>query len=145
MSYAAMHRGINQYQKVGAYSSAAYADPHRLIQLLFDGLLDRIAQARGAVERGEVSRKGEVIGKAIAILDGLRGALDHDRGGDIAGNLEELYFYVQRRLVEANIGNNVAILDECASLMREIKSAWDAIPAEARSRKAAETLAAREQ
>ncbi len=145
MSYAAMHRGINQYQKVGAYSSAAYADPHRLIQLLFDGLLDRVAQARGAMERGEVARKGELIGKAIAILDGLRGALDHDRGGDIAGNLEELYVYVQRRLVEANVANDVVILDECASLMREIKAAWEAIPPEVRNRKAAEALAAREQ
>ena len=138
-----MHRGINQYQQVGAYSSAAYADPYRLVQLLMDGFLDRVAQARGAMERGEVAAKGELISKAISILDGLRSGLDHERGAEIAGNLEELYAYMQRRLVEANAQNEVQYLDEVASLMREIKSAWDAIPPEVRTREGAEAAAAR--
>ncbi|MBK1726880.1 flagellar export chaperone FliS [Halorhodospira neutriphila] len=140
-----MHRGINQYQQVGTYSSAAYADPYRLVQLLMDGFLDRVAQARGAMERNQIATKGELISKSISILDGLRSGLDHERGGDIAGNLEELYTYMQRRLVEANAQNRVEHLDEVASLMREIKSAWDAIPPELRSREAAEAAAAREQ
>ncbi len=140
-----MHRGINQYQQVGTYSSAAYADPYRLVQLLMDGFLDRVAQARGAMERNQVATKGELISKSISILDGLRSGLDHERGGDIAGNLEELYTYMQRRLVEANAQNRVEHLDEVASLMREVKSAWDAIPPELRSREAAEAAAARGQ
>ncbi|ABM61290.1 flagellar export chaperone FliS [Halorhodospira halophila] len=138
-----MHRGINQYQQVGTYSSAAYADPYRLVQLLMDGFLDRVAQARGAMERQEIAVKGELISKAISILDGLRSGLDHERGAEIAGNLEELYTYMQRRLVEANAQNEVQYLDEVASLMREIKSAWDAIPPEVRTREAAAAAAAR--
>ena len=137
-----MHRGVNQYQQVGSYSSAAYADPYRLVQLLMDGFLDRVAQARGAMERSEVAAKGELISKSISILDGLRSGLDHEEGGRIAENLEELYSYMQRRLVEANINNEVEYLDEVASLMREIKSAWDAIPPELRSRDAAQAAAA---
>ncbi|MBK1734848.1 flagellar export chaperone FliS [Halorhodospira abdelmalekii] len=137
-----MHRGVNQYQQVGSYSSAAYADPYRLVQLLMDGFLDRVSQARGAMERGEVSAKGELISKSISILDGLRSGLDHERGGRIAGNLEELYSYMQRRLVEANMHSQVEYLDEVASLMREIKSAWDAIPPELRDREAAAAAAA---
>ncbi|MBK1651808.1 flagellar export chaperone FliS [Halorhodospira halochloris] len=140
-----MHRGVNQYQQVGSYSSAAYADPYRLVQLLMDGLLDRVAQARGAMERGEVAAKGELISKSISILDGLRSGLDHETGGRIAGNLEELYSYMQRRLVEANMQNEVEYLDEVASLMREIKSAWDAIPPELRTREAAQAAAAQGQ
>lgn len=140
-----MHRGINQYQQVGTYSSAAYADPYRLVQLLMDGFLDRVSQARGAMERREIAAKGELISKAISILDGLRSGLDHQRGAEIATNLEELYTYMQRRLVQANARNEVAYLDEVASLMREIKSAWDAIPPELRSREAAEAAAARGQ
>jgi len=140
-----MHRGINQYQQVGTYSSTAYADPYRLVQLLMDGFLDRVAQARGAMERQEIALKGELISKSISILDGLRSGLDHERGAEIAGNLEELYTYMQRRLVEANAQNEVQHLDEVASLMREIKSAWDAIPPEVRTRDAAEAAAARGQ
>lgn len=145
MSYGAMHRGVNQYQTVGNYSGTAYANPHRLVQMLMDGFLDRLAQAKGAMERREIASKGEYISKAISILDGLRVGLDHERGGEIATNLDDLYAYMQRRLVEANASNDPEGLEECASLMREIKSAWDAIPPELQTRDAAEAAAAREQ
>lgn len=144
MSYGAMQRGINQYQTVATHSGAAYANPHRLVQMLMDGFLDRLSQAKGAMERHEIAQKGEYISKAISILDGLRVGLDHEQGGEIAQNLEDLYTYMQRRLVEANAANEPAGLEECASLMREIKSAWDAIPSELHSREAAAAAAERE-
>lgn len=127
----AFNRGIAQYQQVGA-SKAAYADPWELTRMLFDGALERIAQARGAIEQRDIVRKGERIGKAIAIIDGLRGSLDFETGGELAANLDGLYDYVQRRLVTANARSDVAALDEAAALVREISDGWDAIPAEAR-------------
>ncbi len=115
------------YQEVGVHSGVAYADPHRLVQMLFDGALERIAQARGAIERGDVAWKGDRIGKAIAIVAGLRESLDEESGGEIAANLRALYDYLERRLFDANLHSDAAALAEAAALLKEIKSGWDAI------------------
>lgn len=131
MSYAAMHKGINQYQQVGA-ADAPFADRHRLIEMLMDGGMDRLAQARGAVIRGDRPAKIKFIGKAFDIIGGLRGGLDLDKGGDIARNLDELYDYMQRRLVSANARDDVTVLDEVSTLLGEIREAWKEIPKEAR-------------
>ncbi|MBB61520.1 flagellar export chaperone FliS [Stutzerimonas balearica] len=118
---------MKQYQRVGVQAQVTEANPHRLIQLLMQGGLDRIYQAKGALEFGRVAEKGELIGKSIAIIGGLREALDHEVGGDLATNLDRLYDYMIRRLSEANRRNDVAPLEEVAGLLREIKSAWDQI------------------
>ena len=136
MNQAAMHRGINQYQQVGA-AGASFADPHRLIEMLFDGGIDRLAQARGAVHRGDRSAKIKFIGKAFDIIGGLRGGLDLEKGGDIAANLDNLYEYMQRRLVSANARNDAEIIDEVSQLLNEIREAWKASPAEVRKNPAA--------
>lgn len=124
--------GINAYQQANA-QGAAYADPHRLTQMLFEGALSRIAQAKGAMEQKQISAKATAISKAFAIIDGLRGSLDTERGGELAANLDDLYDYMQRQLTLANARNDAAMLDEVASLLRELKEGWDAIPAEARN------------
>ena len=130
MSYALARNGLAQYQQVRNDASAEAASPHRLIQMLFEGALERIAAAKGALNRGEIARKGELIGKAISIVGGLREGLKRDADGDvgeIANNLDALYDYMQRRLFTANRENDAAMLDEVAALVREIKEAWDAI------------------
>ncbi|MCY1280282.1 Flagellar secretion chaperone FliS [compost metagenome] len=118
---------LRQYQNVNTNVMVADASPHRLIQMLMEGSLSRLAQARGALERGQLASKGELIGKAISIVGGLRGALDMERGGEVAVNLDRLYEYMGNRLVEANARDDSAILDEVSQLMRTIKSGWDAI------------------
>jgi flagellar protein FliS len=120
-------KAMRQYQNVNHQAKALEASPHQLIQMLFDGGLTRIAQARGAIERGWVAEKGELIGKAIGIVGGLRAALDLEKGGDIAQNLNSLYEYMTTKLSEANQKDDVACLDEVATLLREIKTGWDAI------------------
>ncbi|MFB1010443.1 MAG: flagellar export chaperone FliS [Thiopseudomonas sp.] len=120
---------LQQYQTVNNQAQAAAADPHRLIQMLMEGGLTRLAQARGAMEREQTALKGELIGKAIGIVGGLRQGLDLEKGGEIAINLDRLYDYMTRRLMEANVQNDPAILEEVSSLLREVKSGWDAIAA----------------
>lgn len=124
-------RGINQYQQVNA-SGAAYADPHRLIQMLFEGALARLAQAKGAIQSEDKITKCAAIDKAFSIVDGLRAGLDMEQGAELAANLDALYDYLQRRLTLANARNDLDALDEVASLLRELKEGWDAIPVEAR-------------
>ncbi|MFC5696470.1 flagellar export chaperone FliS [Pseudomonas sp. GCM10022186] len=118
---------LKQYQSVNVQAQVFDTTPHRLIQMLMEGGLGRLAQARGAMERGQVALKGELLGKAIAIIGGLRDGLDRQKGGEIAANLDGLYEYMEGRLLQANLENDAALVDEVAGLLREIKSAWDAI------------------
>jgi len=122
--------GARVYQQVGAHGRVADADPAQLIELLLAGAIGRVAEARGHLERGDIARKGEALGRALAIVGELNGSLDLGRGGDIAANLRSLYDYIGRRLTEANLRNDGAALEEVMGLLREIKSGWDAIGAE---------------
>lgn len=123
------HSAVNQYQSIGNQSEAMDASPHRLIQMLMEGALDRIAIAKGAMQQQDVELKGERISSAISIIEGLRASLNKEAGGEISANLDNMYEYMARRLMEANLKNDVDMLDEVADLMRKIKSGWDEIPA----------------
>jgi flagellar protein FliS len=118
---------LKQYQQVNTHAQVSEASPHRLIQMLLAGALDRIAQAQGAMSRDQVELKGMLIGKAIDIVGGLREGLNPEAGGDLAANYDRLYDYMSRRLIEANRTNDAKILDEVAGLLREIKAGWDGI------------------
>jgi len=118
---------LRQYQHVNTHVQAVEATPHRLIQMLMEGGLTRLAQARGAMERGQTALKGELIGKAIGIIGGLRNGLDMSAGGELAVNLDSLYEYMVSRLLEANVKNVPEPLDEVADLLRNVKTGWDAI------------------
>jgi flagellar protein FliS len=126
MSLSNPHGALKQYHQVCVQAATAGASPHMLIQMLMQGALDRVASAKGHMQRSE-PEKGMLISKAISILDGLREALDRDAGGQIADNLDRLYDYCQHRLLQSNIENDPAILDEVTRLLREIKGAWVAI------------------
>ena len=125
---------VSHYQQVDCYTGVTEADPHQLVQMLLDGALGKIAVAKGLMTRNETARKGEVIGQAISILGGLRASLDMSAGGEIAANLNNLYEYMERRLLESNLNNDVSILDEIASLLREVKTAWESIPQQQRTK-----------
>lgn len=119
---------ISAYTKVGTESGVIGADPHMLISLLFKGALLTIANAKNEVLRKDTSAKGKSISKAIAIIgEGLNASLDKNAGGELAQNLSSLYEYMTRRLVEANLKNDVTALDEVARLLTELAGAWDAI------------------
>jgi flagellar protein FliS len=121
---------MKQYQQVSVHSSIMDASPHRLVQMLMEGALEKIALAKGSMANKETASKGENISKGIAIIGGLKSSLDRDVGGVLAENLSDLYDYMANRLVVANLLNDENILDEVAGLMAEIKMGWDGIPDE---------------
>lgn len=123
-------RGVSQYGKVAVGTESSFASPHRLIQMLMEGALDKIAFARGQIEREDYAEKGRNITWAISIIQGLSESLDMESGGEIAANLEGLYDYMVRCLMIANKDNNIEKLDEVASLLKEVKQAWDAMPSD---------------
>ena len=115
---------VASYQSVKTHASAEAASPHKLIEMLFDGALERISQAKGAIEYGQIEMRNNKINSAISVVGGLRESLDHDTGGEISANLDGLYVYVQNTLSKANRANDGALLDEAAALLGEIRSAW---------------------
>ncbi|MDP1774113.1 MAG: flagellar export chaperone FliS [Methylobacter sp.] len=119
---------MKQYQQVSVHSGIMDASPHRLVQMLMEGMLEKVALAKGNMANNNIASKGENISKAIAIIGGLQSSLNIEAGGGIAENLNNLYDYMSNRLVVANLHNDEAILDEVVSLMVEIKIGWDGIP-----------------
>jgi flagellar protein FliS len=115
------------YRSVSAWSSVADQDPQRLVVVLYDCALERIAAARGCMENGCTGDKNELVHKALAIVAELRGSLDRVRGGEIAAHLDDLYDYMGRRLVQANAANQPEALEEVASLLRELRQGWAGI------------------
>ena len=125
-------RALRAYQKVNSHAQISEASPHRLIQMLLEGGLDRLAQAKGALARGDIPQKCVLITKAIDIITGLRQGLDEEKAEDPAAiqQLDSLYEYMTARLVQANTSNDPAIIDEVARLLITVKSGWDAIAAQ---------------
>jgi len=118
---------VDQYARLGLRTDVETASPHRLILLLLDGALGKLRSARVALERGNIADKGANISWCMSIIDGLRASLNLERGGDIAGNLDRLYDYMTRTLVEANLHNDGARLAEVEHLLGEIHQAWKGI------------------
>ncbi|MCG2581554.1 MAG: flagellar export chaperone FliS [Marinobacter sp.] len=119
--------GLQAYQRVNTQTSITDADPHKLVQLLYNGALERINMAKARMQVKDYEGKGKLISKAIEIIGGLRGFLDFEKGGDLAVRLGALYEYMERTLFEANTQNSVSKLDEVASLLRSVKEGWDGI------------------
>ncbi|MCW5585858.1 MAG: flagellar export chaperone FliS [Chromatiales bacterium] len=125
MTYGKKRSGVAQYGKVAAESEVAYASPHRLVQMLMEGALEKVATAKGCIERNDLEGKSRQITWAMSIINGLRTSLDMDAGGAIAVNLDDLYAYMTRRLIDASAQNDANALSEVIDLLLEIKGAWD--------------------
>ncbi|MBA6137286.1 MULTISPECIES: flagellar export chaperone FliS [Pseudomonas] len=118
---------LRQYQKVNGVAQTSEASPHRLVQMLMQGGLDRMAQAKGAIARNDIAQRGILLGKAIDIIGGLREGLDLENHADDLAELDSLYVYMSRRLTEANLKGDPALIDEVARLLITVKEGWDAI------------------
>ncbi|MBF7072350.1 flagellar export chaperone FliS [Glaciecola sp. MH2013] len=125
-------KGINAYKKGSLKQDVAAADPHRLTLMLMQGALDRMAYAKGCMERQDLAGKSEHLSRSSAILINLRDTLDLKIGGEVAENLYSLYDYMVQRLVDANVQNSLSIMDEVINLLLPIKTAWLSIPEEAK-------------
>jgi flagellar protein FliS len=121
-------RALASYGDVKITTGVSGADNIQLIQMLFDGLIESLSTAKGHIENGAIIDKSKAIARAGRIVVGLQGALDFEKGGDIARNLNELYSYVTRRLFHVNAHNDLAALAEIHDMMEEIRKAWQTVP-----------------
>lgn len=126
------NKGLKAYNSVGVSNQAAMADPYRVIQMLLQGALDKMAYAKGAIERKDHAEKAKNLTKSVAIVSALQGSLDMDVKADVTNNLFDLYSFVMDQLTDVSIDNDVEKLDQTMFVIRQIKEGWDAIPVSAR-------------
>ena len=127
MTYGPMRHASALYQQNSVAGGVESADPHQLVGMLLDGAMDRIAQARGHVLHGNVAAKGTCISKAVAIVGELRDSLDHKVDPSFSQRLESLYEYVIRRLLYAQLHDDLSALDEASRLLAPVREGWQGI------------------
>ena len=121
-------RSAFAYKRASVEASVDQADPHHLVNLLFEALQRAIGGAKLHMQAGDIPNKCKQIGNAISILEeGLKAPLDLQKGGEIAANLYELYGYCVRRLLLANAKNDQTILDEVSRLIEPVAAGWKQI------------------
>ncbi|MFI4941028.1 MAG: flagellar export chaperone FliS [Burkholderiales bacterium] len=126
--FGSSQRGAVAYANVGAETGVMAASPHKLVVMLFEGAMLHVTLAAQHMQAGRIAEKGKAISRAIAFIDtGLRASLNKQVGGEIALNLDALYEYMSKQLLEANIKNQPEILEEVHRLLGELKNAWAAI------------------
>lgn len=118
---------IAAYRSVSAQGAVADADPHALVLALLDAAIERMNTAQVCIERGDTKRKASLLHSSVILIAELRGSLDLEKGGELAQNLSDLYEYMTRRLIHANLNGDVRAVTEVLSLLGEIRSAWVAI------------------
>ncbi|PTC01157.1 flagellar export chaperone FliS [Thalassospira xiamenensis] len=128
-----MNKGLNAYKQVGIKDQIATADPHRIIQMLMQGAIDRMAQARGAMERKDYAEKSAHISKSLAIVTALKSSLKPvDGAQELTDNMTALYDFVIEQLTAASATNQPKLLVDAAAIIQTLKEGWDEIPMEAR-------------
>lgn len=115
---------MSAYTQTKAQSAVESASATQLITMLLDGALERIVRAQGHMDRGELAEQGEVIGMVIDIVASLDSYLDHEKGGEVSKTLEALYDYIVRQLYQANLTNDLSLLEEVASLLNDVRAGW---------------------
>ena len=113
---------------MNAYGQAVETTPPaRQIVMLYDGILRQIAKARAAIEDRRINDRFVAVQKATLILEALQGCLDHEKGGDIAPQLDRLYTHYIFRLQAINLEDNPAICDELHTQISELRASWASI------------------
>ncbi len=119
--------GARAYTNINTVTGVENANPHRLVQMLFEGAIEKINKAKFFISQKNIEQKGKHISWAVSIVGGLRDSLDHEKGGEIATQLDSLYEYCIHTLSEANLKNDLEKLDSVLTVLQQIKEGWDAI------------------
>lgn len=129
MSGYGMNESYDSYRMVDLEAKAAASSPYELVLVLFDGLLDELARARGHIEYKRYQQKGRSLEKCLNILNGLSGALDYENGGEVVQGLARLYDYCLYRLSDVSVSLDVAGIDEVVRLLGILREGWEGVSA----------------
>ena len=121
-------RNLKAYKKTNLEAELSVADPHRVIQMMYEGLIERLSQAKGAIMRHDYEYKADRISKAVGIINGLQSALDNRSNPELGQRMFALYDYMKELSTKASVSLDTAPIDEVINLILPIKQAWDQIP-----------------
>ena len=121
-------RNLRAYQKTTVNAEISVADPYYVTKLLYQGLFERLAQAKGAIERGDLALKAKKLSTATAIVENLRSTLDFSQSKSIAQGLYDIYSYMIDQVAEASLNLMTQPIDNAIRALMPIKKAWDSIP-----------------
>ncbi|SRR5581483_7886648 len=114
---------INAYVE----SRVLSADPLELVQLLYQGALNAVREARACLSQRDIAGRSAAISRAIDILSELTASLDHEKGGELSQNLARLYDYIGRLLLDANFRQIDEPMAESLGLLATLAEAWEQI------------------
>ena len=122
---------LNVQRQTSLSAELSVADPYIITKMLYQGLFERLAKAKGAIERGDLESKGKLLGSATAILENLKSTLDFSVNAHLAQNLFDLYSYMLDKVADASVNLNCRAIDNAIKVFLPIKEAWDKIPVSA--------------
>lgn len=120
MSQTYSGRGLQAYRQTEAQASS----PLELVVMLYDGILRFTAEARQAIERGDIVARRTAVDRALAIIIHLQSTLDLEQGGALAAELHRLYDYVSTRLIDASMQNATGPLDDARKVLQSLREGW---------------------
>lgn len=132
MSLYSQQAKLAAYRSVSAHGIVADGDPHTLVLTVFDAILGRLTVARACIQNRETRRMAGLLHSSVTLIAELRGSLNLQQGGPLAQNLSDLYEYMTRRLIHANLNSDAAAVTEVQGLLTEIRGAWATIGPEVR-------------
>ncbi len=115
-----MKSGYQQYKKTSVES----ASREKLLLLMYEGAIKYIKRAQVAIEKGDRAARGENIGRAFDIIIELNNTLNHEVGGELASNLEQLYMFVTDQLTQANVHGKMEFLDQALKIITTLYEGW---------------------
>ncbi|QZT33939.1 flagellar export chaperone FliS [Caldalkalibacillus thermarum TA2.A1] len=111
----------NPYQTY-KHNAVQTASPGELTLMLYNGCLNFIKQARQAIEEDNIQERNKYMQKAQDIIRELMVTLNTDYA--VVKDMLRMYDYILRRLIEANINNDTAILDEVETYVSQFRDTW---------------------
>lgn len=120
---------LEQYGNVQHDARAEFATAHAKTLMLFDGAITFTGVALQAIARSDYELKGKMVGKSIAVINGLKDCLDLSQG-ELPNNLHDLYDYIIETLFKANLTSDLAAIEEVQRLLKTVRESWAQIPSD---------------
>ena len=103
------------------------ADPKRLVLMCYEGAIDSLKIGKQRIAEKDYEGRRKALGRAQDIISELLCSLNFEKGGSIAKGLDSLYNYMLRRIIHADLKNDVRAVDEVIGMLTELKAAWEEI------------------
>ena len=105
-------------------TSVQSASKEKLLLMLYEGAIRFMKQAAIAIDSKDIAGRGMNIGRAFDIVNELNNTLNHEIGGDIAKNLEQLYMFISEQLTKCNATGDKKPLEDALKIMETLYSGW---------------------